>query len=192
VSRIERAFSRRGVRLGAVALAVAAVAAVIVAGVVLAGNGSKAAMPSAAPPRASEELRPAPDLGGVDPITGKDVSLADFRGKPVVVNVWASWCPGCNEEAADLRRFAAAHPEAVVLGIDFQDTQAGAKDFYRRWGWTHPSIWDVSGTLTGALGLQGLPTTYFLTAEHEIAAQVVGASDFAGFEQGLEAAQRSS
>jgi thiol-disulfide isomerase/thioredoxin len=177
-----------------VAVAVVALATVVAVGIVLAsgGDGGSAGAPAAASPRATNDLRPAPDLRGVDPITGKDVSLADFRGKPVVVNVWASWCPGCNEEAADLRRFAAAHPEAVVLGIDFQDTQAGAKDFYRRWGWTHASIWDVSGTLTAALGLQGLPTTYFLTADHKIAAQVVGASDFAGFEQGLEAAKRTS
>jgi thiol-disulfide isomerase/thioredoxin len=184
----------RRFRLVAGAAAVAGLAAVLAIGIVLAGrdSGSAGAMPAAASPRETNDLETAPHLRGVDPITGKDVSLADFRGKPVVVNVWASWCPGCNEEAADLRRFAAAHPEAVVLGIDFQDTKAGAKDFYRRWGWTHPSIWDVSGTMTGALGLQGLPTTYFLTADHRIAAQVVGASDFAGFEQGLEAAQRAS
>jgi thiol-disulfide isomerase/thioredoxin len=181
-------------RLVAVAAAVVALAAVVTVGVVLATGegGSPGAPPAAASPRASEDLRASPSLSGVDPISGKDVGLADFRGKPVVVNVWASWCPGCNEEAADLQRFAAAHPEAVVLGIDFQDTKAGAKDFYRRWGWTHPSIWDVSGTLTAALGLQGLPTTYFLTADHKIAAQVVGASDFAGFEQGLEAAKHAS
>jgi thiol-disulfide isomerase/thioredoxin len=184
----------RRLRLAAVAAAVAALVAVVAVGIVLAGGGggSDNATPAAASPRESDDLRPAPELGGVDPVSGKDVSLADFRGKPVVVNVWASWCPGCNEEAADLRRFAAAHPEAVVLGIDFQDTRAGAKDFYRRWGWTHASIWDVAGTQTGALGLQGLPTTYFLTADHKIAAQVVGASDFAGFEQGLEAAKRAS
>jgi thiol-disulfide isomerase/thioredoxin len=181
-------------RLAALAALAAALVAALVAGIVLAGRdgGSEAATPAAASPRAAGDLRSAPALGGVDPITGKDVSLADFRGKPVVVNVWASWCPGCNDEAADLRRFAAAHPEAVVLGIDFQDTKAGARDFYRRWGWTHPSIWDVSGTLTSALGLQGMPTTYFLTADHRIAAQVVGATDFAGFEQGLESAKQAS
>jgi thiol-disulfide isomerase/thioredoxin len=182
-------------RLVAVVAAAAAIAAIVAVGIVLASGGdggSPGATPAAASPRETNDLQPAPDLRGVDPVTGKDVSLADFRGKPVVVNVWASWCPGCNEEAADLRRFAAAHPEAVVLGIDFQDTKAGAKDFYRRWGWSHPSIWDVAGTQTAALGLQGLPTTYFLTADHKIAAQVVGASDFAGFEQGLEAAKRAS
>jgi thiol-disulfide isomerase/thioredoxin len=130
----------------------------------------------------------APELSGEDPITGEEIELADFRGRPVVINIWASWCPGCNEEAADLREFAADHPEAVLLGVDFQDTFSGAREFYERWGWSHPSIFDSSGSQTAALGLFGLPTTLFLDARHRIAARVVGATDRAGFERGLELA----
>jgi thiol-disulfide isomerase/thioredoxin len=130
----------------------------------------------------------APELSGEDPITGEEIELADFRGKPVVLNIWASWCPGCNDEAADLREFAADHPEAVLLGVDFQDTFSGAREFYERWGWEHPSIFDSSGSQTAALGLFGLPTTLFLDARHRIAARVVGATDRAGFERGLELA----
>jgi thiol-disulfide isomerase/thioredoxin len=130
----------------------------------------------------------APEVSGEDPITGKDVALDDFRGKPVVINIWASWCPGCNEEAADLREFAADHPEAVLLGVDFQDTFSGAREFYERWGWKHPSIFDSSGSQTAQLGLFGLPTTLFLDTDHRIAARIVGATDRAGFERGLELA----
>jgi thiol-disulfide isomerase/thioredoxin len=135
---------------------------------------------------------PAPDLLGEDPITGEEVALADFGGKPVVINVWASWCPGCIEEAVDLREFAADHPDVVVLGVDFQDTVQGAREFYRRWEWRHPSIFDSAGTQTAALGLFGMPTTFFLDREHRIAARVVGATDRAGFEQGLQLATRAS
>lgn len=147
--------------------------------------------PSAAQPA---EVRPeqAADVLGEDPITGQEIQLAEFRGKPVVVNIWASWCPGCNDEAADLRDFAAAHPEAVVLGVDFQDTVSGARSFYRRWGWQHPTIFDSAGTQTAALGLFGLPTTLFLDARHRIVARVVGATDLAGFERGLEIATQAS
>lgn len=181
-------------KIGAAAAVVAALTAVVAAGVVLAGGdeGDSTVPGAAAPATQSGDPRAAPALAGTDPVTGKEVDLASFRGKPVVVNVWASWCPGCNDEAEDLRRFAEEHPEAVVLGLDFQDTFAGAKDFYDRWAWEHPSVFDSSGSLTAAWGLQGLPTTYFLTADHKIAAQVVGASDFAGFEQGLEAAKQAS
>jgi thiol-disulfide isomerase/thioredoxin len=186
---------RRALLAGAITLVIAVVAA----GVVLARDADEASRnPPSAGMTASQgvqpaavEATPAPDLAGEDPITGKTVRLADFSGKPVVVNVWASWCPGCNEEAADLREFAAAHPEAVVLGLDLQDTRAGAQDFYRRWEWTHPSIWDASGTQAAALGLIGMPSTYFLDERHRVVAQIVGVSDRAGFERGLELATRS-
>ncbi len=136
--------------------------------------------------------RAAPQLEGRDPVTGERVDLAEFAGSPVVVNVWASWCPGCHEEAADLRRFAEAHPDVVVLGIDIQDTEAGARGFYERWEWQHPSIFDPSGALAAKLRLQGLPTTYFLDAEHRMVAQIVGETDFDGFVAGLERATRRS
>lgn len=147
--------------------------------------------PDAAVPGLVEvDRRPAPQLAGHDPITGERVALSDFAGRPVVVNVWASWCPGCHEEAADLRRFAEAHPDVVVLGIDIQDTEAGARGFYERWGWRHASIFDASGALAAELGLQGLPTTYFLDADHRLAARIVGETDFDGFVAGLERATR--
>ncbi|MGH3019443.1 MAG: TlpA family protein disulfide reductase [Gaiellaceae bacterium] len=152
----------------------------------LGGEAGEAVGAPAEPVAVSPE--DAPELSGEDPITGQAVALADFRGKPVVINIWASWCPGCNDEAADLREFAADHPEAVLLGVDFQDTFSGAREFYERWGWEHPSIFDSSGSQTAALGLFGLPTTLFLDARHRIAARVVGATDRAGFERGLELA----
>jgi cytochrome c biogenesis protein CcmG/thiol:disulfide interchange protein DsbE len=148
-------------------------------------SGSSLAQPVAVTPEQ------APTLLGEDPISGEEVALADFRGRPVVINVWASWCPGCNDEAAALREFAADHPEIAVLGVDFQDTVEGARRFYRRWEWTHPSIFDSSGTQAAALGLFGMPTTLFLDSRHRIAARVVGATDRAGFEHGLELARRA-
>jgi thiol-disulfide isomerase/thioredoxin len=153
----------------------------------LRGSGEDLAAGAAAEPVAVSP-EDAPELSGEDPITGEEIELADFRGKPVVINIWASWCPGCNDEAVDLREFAADHPEAVLLGVDFQDTFSGAREFYERWGWEHPSIFDSSGSQTAALGLFGLPTTLFLDARHRIAARVVGATDRAGFERGLELA----
>ncbi len=171
-----------------------AVVALLVAGLLVAGAdperppGGGASVPGLA----DLDRRPAPQLEGRDPITGGLVSLEDFAGKPVVVNVWASWCPGCHEEAEDLRRFAEAHPDVVVLGLDIQDTKAGARGFYEQWAWEHPSIFDPSGALAGELGLQGLPTTYFLDADHRLAVRIVGATDFEGFAAGLERATRES
>jgi thiol-disulfide isomerase/thioredoxin len=169
-------------RRALLAVAVLAVAGVVAAGL-LSARDSGPAQPSA-----GAGSGPRLELSGVDPITGEDVELAQFAGKPVVVNFWASWCPGCYAEAEALKRFAEKHPEVAVVGINFQDARAGARDFYRQFGWTWPSIADPSGELGARLRLQGMPTTIFLDAEHREATRIVGETDEAGFESGLRAA----
>jgi thiol-disulfide isomerase/thioredoxin len=108
----------------------------------------------------------------------------------VVLNVWASWCTGCNQEAGDLARFAASHPGAQVLGVDTQDSSGGARAFYRKWHWRHPSIADPSGSLSARLAVTGLPTTYFLDRRHRVVGKILGAGNLAEFEQGLRVALR--
>jgi thiol-disulfide isomerase/thioredoxin len=105
------------------------------------------------------------------------VLAADSDRKPVVINVWGSWCPGCIAEAEDLGRFAADHPEVQVAGVDLQDSGEAAKDFYERWRWTHPSVFDPDGEISFALGLQGTPSTFFLDRQHRIVSRIVGETD---------------
>ncbi len=131
-------------------------------------------------------------FSGTDPITGETVSLADYLGQPVVINVWGSWCPGCIAEAEDLRRFAADHPEVQLIGVDLRDSEGAAKDFYERWRWTHPSVFDPDGEISFSLGLQGTPSTFFLDQRHRVVARIVGETNYAGFERGLEAALAQS
>lgn len=169
----------------AIAAAAAVVVAAVAGGVLVArGTGPAQAVRSASSSIVS--------LSGTDPVTGRHVSLADYAGTPVVVNIWASWCTGCQAEARDLAAFAAAHPDVQVVGIDTQDTRADAKGFYREFGWKHPSIEDRSGALAAKLGLQGLPTTFFLDRNHRLVTKIVGATDLAGFESGLQAALAAS
>ena len=164
-----------------IAVGGAAVVALVVAGV-LAAQGTGPAQPIIS------TVGDSITISGTDPITGKTVSLADYAGKPVVLNVWGSWCEGCVAEAADLQRFVVAHPEAQMIGIDLNDTTSGARSFYEKWGWTHPSIEDTRGEISKSLGLQGTPTTYFLDSSHRVVTRIIGETDFAGFEQGLAAA----
>jgi thiol-disulfide isomerase/thioredoxin len=165
---------------------------VVVAGALIGGyfaarsNGPAGATPG------THQSGGALELAGTDPVSGRHVDLASYRGKPVVLNVWGSWCEGCNAEAADLARFARLHPEVQLIGVDTQDSSSGAKSFYRRWGWHHPSIADPRGELAARLGLQGTPTTFFLNARHQVVAQIVGATNLAGFNQGLAAATSGS
>jgi thiol-disulfide isomerase/thioredoxin len=181
-------------RLAYVAATTAIVIAVV-GGVAIAhkrSSGASAEALSALPGAFSHANGGAPTIRGRDPITGRQVTLTQFAGKPVVLNVWASWCTGCNQEAADLARFATLHPGAQVLGVDTQDTSGGARAFYRKWHWHHPSIADPSGSLSAQLAVTGLPTTYFLDRRHRVVGKIVGAGNLAEFEQGLRLALRRS
>ena len=131
-----------------------------------------------------------PPLAGTDPVSGRHVDIAAYRGEPIVVNIWASWCPGCNQEARDLAAFERAHRrDAQVIGIDTMDSTDGAKRFYARYGWHHPSVFDPHGDLAAAWALRGLPTTYFIDRHGNIVAQIIGAGTRAEFEKGLALAE---
>lgn len=178
----------------AVAAAVLVAVSAIVAAVAL-GRGRGGATPTASaaaarPANASASAGAPLELSGTDPVTGKKVSLIAYAGKPIVLNMWASWCTGCYAEARALGEFARTHPQAQVVGVDIQDTKSAAVSFYRRFGWRHPSIFDPSGRLAAQLGLQGLPTTLFLDRRHRVVARIVGETNLAGFNHGLQEALR--
>jgi thiol-disulfide isomerase/thioredoxin len=174
---------KRNTRIWITAAVVLVVAAVVGGIFAARGNGPARAVP-AADAKALE-------LAGTDPVTGRRVDLAAYRGKPIVLNVWGSWCEGCRLEARDLARFAAQHPNVQVVGLDLQDTTGGARAFYARYGWYHPSIFDPNGKLAFRLGLQGTPTTFFLDARHRPVAKIVGAASLREFNRGLRVALRS-
>lgn len=164
-------------------------AAATVLAIAVLGRGTSAAP---APPSDDGKAAagvPAPRLAGTDLVTGEPIALADLDGKPVVINVWASWCRGCEAEARELKRFADAHPEAAILGLVVGDTVADAKAFYRRFQWTHPILFDPEGERAARLGLTELPTTLFLNPEHVVVGRVVGAGTFDAFENALAEAR---
>jgi thiol-disulfide isomerase/thioredoxin len=133
--------------------------------------------------------RPAPVLAGIDPVTGKQVSLAHWAGKPVLVNLWGSWCHPCRDEAGELRRFLARHSDSV-LGIDVEDSKPGARSFQKRYAVHFPSIFDPRDVLVNRLKATGTPTTYFLDRRHRIVAALYGAGTLSLFERGWKLATR--
>jgi thiol-disulfide isomerase/thioredoxin len=134
--------------------------------------------------------RPAPVLAGTDPISGRQVSLTKgWAGKPVLVNLWGSWCHPCRDEAGQLRQFLTRHPGSV-LGIDVEDSKQGARGFQQRYGVHFPSIFDPEDVLVSRLKATGTPTTYFLDRRHRIVAALYGAGTLALFERGWKLATR--
>ncbi len=101
--------------------------------------------------------------------------LVGLRGKPVIVNVWASWCSPCRTETPLLERAWRQHNESVViLGVASRDVRPSAAAFLEEFGVTYPTLFDDSGAIRSALGVRGFPTTYIFNANGELQSTIVG------------------
>jgi len=107
----------------------------------------------------------APDFT-LELLGGGQVSLSELRGKAVVVNLWASWCPPCRAEMPALQQvYEANHSrglEILAVNTTFQDSEAGAAEFVREFGLTFPIPLDRTGVVSRTYLLRALPTTFFI------------------------------
>ena len=92
-------------------------------------------------------------------------SIADYRGRWLLVNVWASWCTPCRDESPALERFYRAHRDQrfSILGIDSNDLSDDALSFVRKYGITYPQLRDGSGDFSqDELGTTGVPESFLV------------------------------
>jgi thiol-disulfide isomerase/thioredoxin len=110
-------------------------------------------------------------------LTGKDVSITSYRGKPVVLIFWASWCGPCHDEQPTLNTaYAQWSPRGVVfLGVDLRDTTAPALAFQTEFKVPYPSIADTNATLAIDYRIPSAPSLVFLTRQGKVADVVLGA-----------------
>ena len=120
--------------------------------------------------------RPAPGFK-LTTFDGATISLADLRGKPVVINFWASWCPPCRVEAPLIERAWRAHKNRglVFLGVNIQDRQEDALNYMREFNITYPNGPDPNGEIAIDYGVSGLPVTFFVSREGQVLRRWVGA-----------------
>ncbi len=127
------------------------------------------------------KVRPAPDLriallDAPGDVPSRALRLADFRGQPVVVNFWASWCEPCRQEAAVLERLAREYtPRGVVfLGVNVWDSVDKARAFVAEHGVTYPNGVDAGDGAAIDFGVTGLPETFFVDREGHLVRKFIG------------------
>jgi cytochrome c-type biogenesis protein CcmF len=109
-------------------------------------------------------------------LDGSPFSLSDQRGKVVVLNFWASWCPPCEEEAPDLQAVWEEYGEKGVtfVGIAYKDEEAAVRDFLSGHGITYPVGLDPTGRVAELYGITGVPETFILDGEGRVVRFYIG------------------
>jgi peroxiredoxin len=149
----------------------------------------KAYQPSGSAPNGPASLigQAAPSFPIVD-LTGKPGALADYRGRIVVLNLWASWCPPCRAEMPDLERLSRAYLKrgVVVLGVDQGEAGPRARDFATSLGITYPVLVDDAQQYGRVYAALGLPTTIVIDANGVVRAGFDGALTYAQMSAAVE------
>lgn len=124
----------------------------------------------------SSARKPLPDVGAETLFPPPPaLELTSLRGTLVVIDVWASWCVPCREEAPTLARLAREHATRVrFVGIDTQDARSDGRAFVRRYALAFPHLFDPKSRLATKLGVFGIPTMFLVDREGRIAATLVG------------------
>jgi thiol-disulfide isomerase/thioredoxin len=140
---------------------------------------------------AAQEMKPLSEVGRVSPpvvlpdlgfvaLDGAAVLLSAFRGKPLVLNFWATWCAPCVAELPDLDRLAASGVMVVAASTDHGGA-AVVKPFLEKHGISHARVvLDVGSVSTHAAGVVGFPTTLVLDAQGRLRGRLEGPADWSG------------
>ena len=127
----------------------------------------------------TEEVQTEPALDfELQVLTGEMVSLSDFRGKPVLINFWATWCPPCIQEMPLLQEIADVYEEElVVLAINGGDSMEQIRAFAEAFEYTLIFLADPENTLSLEYSVRGFPTSFFIDAEGLIQGTYIGMMD---------------
>ncbi len=134
------------------------------------------------------EPRTAPtfSLPDVKDPTGR-IELSAYRGRPVVLNFWASWCVPCRKE---MEAFEAVHRaeggRVAFLGVNHQDGRSLARDLLDETGVTYPSGHDPEGKVASAYGLAGMPSTVFISSSGQLLATRSGEMSRSQLEEAMD------
>ncbi|NCF11006.1 MAG: redoxin family protein [Gammaproteobacteria bacterium] len=132
-------------------------------------------------PRVGETF-PALDLPALD---GPPLNLGDYRGRVLVLNVWATWCAPCREEMPSLQRLSERFPSGrfAVVGLTVDEDTNLAREFLLKYGIRFPSASDPAGAVAeGLLGVTAYPDTFIVAADGTLVERVSGGREWDGEE----------
>ena len=126
--------------------------------------------------------------------SGPQVALSGYRGQPLIVNFFASWCEPCQKETPLLATFYRAEKGKIALvGLDENDVVSHAATmFTRAQGVSYPVGWDPAGTVATSYGVSALPQTFFLNARHQVVDRDLRRGDAPGLRRGIALATAKS
>jgi cytochrome c biogenesis protein CcmG/thiol:disulfide interchange protein DsbE len=109
-------------------------------------------------------------------IAGQQVSLASFKGRPLVINFFAAWCEPCKREAPELSRLEGRYGDRISLvSVAVRTSHRSALDaFVRDHDMTWPVIWDRGGSLTDSYRIIGQPITYVIDSQGRVVFRIIG------------------
>jgi cytochrome c biogenesis protein CcmG, thiol:disulfide interchange protein DsbE len=159
----------------------------LVVGLGLVFVGARALQNSSAAPLALRVGSAAPGFTLQD-TSDRSVSLAAYRGRPVILNFWATWCPPCRAEMPAINAVAAANPQVAVLAVDVLEGPALVAPFARELNLGFVPLLDTTGEVAGRYRVSSLPSSFFIGPDGTIRAINVGPLDQPAIEQNLRRA----
>jgi cytochrome c biogenesis protein CcmG/thiol:disulfide interchange protein DsbE len=120
------------------------------------------------------------------------LGIAELRGVPVVMNIWASWCDPCRQEAPLLERMWRTEGRSggmLFLGLDQQDITGDARAFMRQYNVDYVNVHDLGNDVPRSYGATGVPETYFISAGGEVVGHVSGVISPTELRDGIAAAR---
>jgi thiol-disulfide isomerase/thioredoxin len=135
----------------------------------------------------SIQEKPAPNFT-LQLLDGGSVTLADLKGKVVLLDFWASWCAPCRAEAPGLAQVYTEYQERGVefIGISIWDRLGDAEDYVENFVITYPSGLDSGGTILVDYGVRGIPEKFLIDTQGQRVAKFVGSSDVDGLREILD------
>lgn len=109
-------------------------------------------------------------------LSGKEVSLSDYKGKKVFLNFWASWCPPCKQEMPEMEKLyqETKDSDIVILAVNLGDDKATVDEFITNNKYNFKVLLDTDTTVAGNYGIVSIPTSYFIDKDGNIVNKHIG------------------